>query len=153
MDEKEVHNLLEDAKLDGSLLQSMLVCEPEIEKIQSRVNKHINEVEQLARQNVETKSDLKKLTSEFEDKVSHLAEVQARSLELEKEAEQKLVSKKHVCELLQQRVREKEVACKELEKKLVKEKELGLKEFVESFMRERVQFHTQQIYKVKVASS
>lgn len=55
MDEDEIKSLMED---DGTLLKNKLVTQPEIQNIQQVVTRHIEDIEQLAKQNLDAKKDL-----------------------------------------------------------------------------------------------
>lgn len=55
MQENEISSLLESTEGDGLLLKNIFVCEPEIEEIQKKVGKQIEEVEGLAKSNQDTK--------------------------------------------------------------------------------------------------
>ena len=79
MSEQEMKSLLpsesskqpQDAGLgENSMLQSMIVCESEITDIQKKVQKHIDDVEQLAKSNAEEKQNLKVLVSQYNEKQS-----------------------------------------------------------------------------------
>ena len=63
MSEQEIKGLIpsssgqpQDQSTDGNLmLTSQIVCEKEIKDIEEKVQKHVDDVEQLAKQNVEAK--------------------------------------------------------------------------------------------------
>ena len=59
MGEDEIKGLMGDPQENENImLKNQLVCEPEIEKIQQVVARHIEDIGQLAKQNLETKKDL-----------------------------------------------------------------------------------------------
>lgn len=79
MSEQEMKSLLpsEEPKqpqdpgaAESSMLQSMIVCESEITEIQKKVQKHIDDVEQLAKSNAEEKQNLKVLVNQYNEKQS-----------------------------------------------------------------------------------
>ena len=70
MDEDEIKGLIGDPQENENImLKNQLVCEPEIEKIQQVVTRHIEDVEQLAKQNLETKQELKAVLSQYNEKM------------------------------------------------------------------------------------
>ena len=104
----------------------------------------------LASQTMAMKKELLKIQSNYEDRRVVLSELEQKHQELEKEAAEKTVSTKEVQAMLSQKIREFDQRCKDTEKKYYKEQALDTKAFVAQFMKDRVQYHTIQIYKAKV---
>jgi len=94
----------------------MIVCESEIKEIERTVQKHVDDVEQLAKSNAEEKQDLKILLNQYNDKHAKQEQLQAKHASLDQEHEKVCVSKKQIVGLLHQKVKEKEEVCKTLEK-------------------------------------
>lgn len=73
-----------------------------------------------------------------------------RNQSLEDEFQQKSITKKQIVDLLNKKIKEQELKTKDIEKKFYKDKQVSMKEFVESFMKERKEYHKNQIFKMKV---
>ena len=113
MQENEITNLLED---DGMLLRNLFACEPEIEALQKMVAKHIGEVEELAKSNQETKQELKKVASQYEDRMVQYESLKQANMDLEQEQKVKCISKKQIVDLLNQKIKTVDHSTKDLEK-------------------------------------
>ena len=106
MDESELKNISSTTKNgENMLIDNLLVCEPEIEAIQSQVNKYVDEVEALVKQNRDTKRELAKIKNQLEDKRVELEGLEAENRDLEAKAGDKLISSKKVGEILYQKIK------------------------------------------------
>ena len=76
------------------MLRNQLLCEPEVEDIQKKVARHIEDVEQLAKANQETKKDLLSVIAQYEDKMVEYESLKSQNQSLEQEQKEKCISKK-----------------------------------------------------------
>jgi len=147
MGHEEVKKLTSDNK---EWLRTTMSCEPEIEEVQKLLHKYQSEIEELSKQNLESKSELKKALDQYDDKLEIYQVLKAENKALEDDFKQKSVSKKKIVDLLNTRIKEYEMKTKDIEKQFYKEQSLDMKQFVKQYMTERREFHKQQIYKHKV---
>ena len=147
MSEQEVAGLLGD---DGEGLRNLISCEPEVSTIQKQVEKYVADVEELSKSNAESKRALVQVLEKYEAKVAEFQSLQEQSSGLETEVKQTTISKKQISDLVNQKIKAKELSTKDLEKQFYKEKSLTGKDFVSQFMKERKDYHKYQIYKQKV---
>jgi len=127
MSEQEVQGLLGD---DGEGLRNLISCEPEISTIQKLVEKYVSEVEDLSKSNAESKRALLQVLEKYEAKAAEFQSLQDQSQGLEQEVQSTTISKKQISDLVNQKIKAKELSTKELEKQFYKEKSLGAKDFV-----------------------
>ena len=74
MTDTELKNLIEDKS--GELLRNMISCEPEVETIQRLINKYVEDVENLSKQNIDLKQELSKIIEQYEEKAAQLASLE-----------------------------------------------------------------------------
>lgn len=81
MTDTELKNLIEDKS--GELLRNMISCEPEVETIQRLINKYVEDVENLSKQNIDLKQELSKIIEQYEEKAAQLASLEDSVNQLE----------------------------------------------------------------------
>ena len=81
MTDTELKNLIEDKS--GELLRNMISCEPEVETIQRLINKYVEDVENLSKQNIDLKQELSKIIEQYEEKAAQLASLENSVNQLE----------------------------------------------------------------------
>lgn len=92
MTEIELKNLLEDK--NGELLRNLISCEPEVELIQRLINKYVQEVENLSKQNIDLKQELLQIVEQYEERAAQLAFMEDQASGLESQHKSNSISKK-----------------------------------------------------------
>ena len=150
----ELRNLAGDQKgsapnADNTLINNLLICEPEVEAIQKTVNDHMRELTVLTKSNEQQKAELEIVLQKYAEKRDVFDGLSQDVRELENEQAQKCLTKQQIVDIVGKRAKEHDKASKDLEKQL-KDKSLDIDKFVESYMDERKAYHKMQIYKLKV---
>ena len=154
MPQDMIDGLVEDEDAIDEKLQNLILCEPEVEKIQKEVNERAKSLKEMAQANKDMKNELALRLEVYASGLAQLEQIEEENKTLQKEQAEKCLTKKQLATLLTEKTKTTDKACKELEKqflgKIQTDEPMNSKTFITQYLKQRTNYHKYQIFKVKL---